>query len=92
MWIAHFDWFTADAFWSGYLSALHEDAVADFRIWGLVHLGAPESNTDPIFQLRRLHGQPGDNAGDASFDRERATAIAGLISDVVEAYVRARSH
>ena len=90
MWIAHFDWFTVDAFWSGYLHALHEDAVGDFRTWGLAHLGAPESNTDPIFQLRRLHGLPTDQAGEGSFGRERATEIAGLVCDLVEAYIDAR--
>ena len=90
MWISHFDWYTADAFWRGFLSALHEDALADFHSWGLAYLGAPGSNVDPIFQLRRLHGLPTDAAGEASFGRERATEIAALVCDVVEAYVHAR--
>ena len=91
MWIGHFDWYTADAFWSGYLHALHEDAVADFRAWGLAYLDAPGSNTSPVFQLRRLHGRPTDRADEPTFDRARATEIAALVCDVVEAYVRARS-
>lgn len=90
MWIAHFDWFTADAFWTGYLSALSDDAVSDFRTWGLAHLGETESNTDPIFQLRRRHGLPTDDAGEASFGRARATEIADLVCEVIEAYVHAR--
>lgn len=88
--IARFDWYTADAFWSGHLHAIHEDAVRDFRSWGLAHLGAPESNTDPIFQLQRLHGLPADDARQASFTRARATEISALVCDLVEAYVEAR--
>ncbi|HYY11977.1 MAG TPA: hypothetical protein VE781_13645 [Kineosporiaceae bacterium] len=90
MWIARFDWYTLDAFWRGYLVVLHDDAVTDFRSWGLAYLGAPGSNVDPIFQLRRLHGLQTDAAGEASFGRERATEIAALVCDVVEAYVHAR--
>lgn len=90
MWIAQFDWFTLDAYWSGYLNALSDHAVSDFRTWGLAQLGAPESNTDPIFQLRRQHGLPTDSGGEASFGRERATEIAVLVCDLVEAYIHAR--
>ena len=90
MWIAHFDWFTADAFWSGYLSAIGPNTLSDFRTWGLDYLGAPDSNVDPVFELRRRYGLPTDDAGEASFGRERATVIAERICDVVEAYVGAR--
>ncbi|BBH16219.1 hypothetical protein Back2_05060 [Nocardioides baekrokdamisoli] len=86
MWIADFDWVTADAFWSGHLHAIHEEAVGDFRTWGLAHLGTPESNTDPVFQLKRLYGLPADDAREASFTRDRASEISGLI----EAWVGAR--
>jgi hypothetical protein len=91
MWIAHFDWFTADAFWSGYLLALDPNALSDFRAWGLEYIGAPDSNTSPVFELQRRHGLPADNAGDASWTRARATEVAELVCDVVAAYVRARS-
>lgn len=86
MWIAHFDWFTADAFWSGYLLAIDPNTLSDFRTWGLEHIGA-----SPVFELRRRHGLPADNAVDASWTRARATEVAGLVCDVVAAYVRARS-
>lgn len=90
MYVAHFDWFTIDAFWSGFLSALHDDAVSDFRTWGLAHLGTPESNTDPIFQLHRRHGLTTDDAGEASLGRARETEIAVLVCDLVENYIHAR--
>lgn len=90
MHIAHFDWYTLDAFWSGYLCALHIEALNDFRTWGLARLGTPSSNTDPIFQLQRLHGLPTDDLGEASFGRARATEIAVLVCDLVEEYIYAR--
>jgi len=90
MWIARFSWYTANAFWSGYLHALHEDALHDFRTWGLAHLNAPGSNTDPIIHLARLHGVPSDDAPGAGQTRERDIEVAGHVCDLIEAYIRAR--
>ena len=87
IYISRFDWFTVNAFWHWYFTALGDAVRREFWQWSLNFLGEPTANVDPVDLLRRRHGLATDVAGEAALNRERAAEIAALVCDVVAPFV-----